>query len=223
MLVLVRLGLGQLLMQLPTFIDAPPPYYHINEPPSQILPQPAPPSITIPPVQIENPPAPTIQPVARPATPFEVVIHVIQPAKRPRPTSRKTKADKTEPVSVGPANLTADITWDVIISTLADILKCQTAGLHIGTFEWRWLKPANSAWLPLQNDTGLSSMLNKIVAAKTSPYIIVRMQPPQAPLQVQSLPWVTPSGSSNVDEGHSSDDDGRPMLKKVESFFLGWV
>ena len=210
-------------MQAPTFVDTPPSYNNSNL--SQLL------SITIPPVitQAVNPPAATVEnpqaptePPARPATPFEIVVHVIQPTKRARTSSRKAK-DKSEPVSVGPANLTADITWGEFLSALADLLRCQAAGLRVGTFEWRWLKPANSAWLPLQNETGLTSMLNKIVAAKPSPYVIVRMQPPQEPLQVQNLPWVAQTAITNptaVDgDDHLSDDGDRPMFKKVR-FFL---
>jgi hypothetical protein len=60
-------------------------------------------------------------------------------------------------------------------------------------------------------------MLNKVVAAKTSPYVIVRMQPPQEPLQAQNLPWVAQPTMANptVDDDNLSDDNDRPMFKKV--------
>jgi hypothetical protein len=155
-------------MQNPTFIDAPPPYDRSNP---QLL------SITGPPVNteippaaaVENPRAPT-EPLARPATLFEIVVHVIQPTKRARTSGRKAK-DKSQPVSVGPANLTADITWGEFLLVLADLLRCQAAGLRVGTFEWRWLKPANSAWLPLQNETSLISCATAIQSCISSRYM----------------------------------------------------
>ena len=150
----------------------PPPYQ-----PNTIL-QPPPPTQPT----IQNQPAPpAVVPAAktRPATPFEYLVQVILPNKRVRTGNRKTKVEKTEPFSFGPANMKADIGWDDFTAAVAGLVHviCQPLQLCIGTMEWHWLKPANSPWLPLQNETGLVSMLNKVVASKSSPYIIIRMQP----------------------------------------------
>jgi hypothetical protein len=157
----------------------------------------------------------------RPATPFEYLVQVILPNKCVRTGNRKTKVEKAEPLSFGPANMKANIGWDHFTAAIAGLVKCQPPQLCIGTMEWHWLKPANTPWLPLQNETSLISMLNKVVASKSSPYVIIRMQPPKPPAEGLAPSWAGNGAvGTPVDEDEQSDNDDRLMFKKVLHILL---
>jgi hypothetical protein len=117
--------------------------------------------------------------VANP-TNFELLITILQPPKRIRTSNRKTKLEKQEPLSFGPVNVTSNITWLEFLQLIAKTLQCQPNHLKTTLFEWHWLKPASSPWLPLQSEGGLISLLNK-VTTKPEPYVIMRVQPPLDP------------------------------------------
>lgn len=192
--------------------DPPPPPYMLNV--EQILPQinqaqPVPAvAVAIPLPQAAAAVAPL--PV-RPPTPFELLVQVVQPTKRARGASKKTKAEEIK--SYGPIAFTADTSWDNFIATIAKELSCRDEQLNIATFEWRWPKPANSPWIPVQTENGLSSLLNKIVKSPPTGYVLLHMQLPKP--AVQSAWTHGAAGGSHVDEddNYSDHDTGRKKVR----------
>jgi hypothetical protein len=191
--------------------DPPPPPYILNAeqmPPqnqAQAVPAVA---VAIPLPQAAATIAPLPVPV-RPPTPFELLIQVVQPIKRARGATKKTKGEEVK--SYGPISFTADISWDNFIATIAKELSCRDEQLNVTTFEWRWAKPANSPWIPVQNENGLSSLLNKIVKSPPTGYVLLHMQLPKPAVQSAWTHGV--AGGSHADEDDNSDrDTGR---KKV--------
>ena len=63
--------------------------------------------------------------------PFELLVQVIQPVKWVCGPNGKTKTQKADPISVGPANFTMDISWDIFLTHIATLLKCQQNQLSI--------------------------------------------------------------------------------------------
>jgi hypothetical protein len=57
--------------------------------------------------------------------------------------------------------------------------------------EWRWLKPQNSPWLPLRNESGFSSLIRQLLSppkAVSVAYIIIKMdEPMKAPPSVSMV------------------------------------
>jgi hypothetical protein len=67
------------------------------------------------------------------------------------------------------------------LKILADLLKTKPSFISKHAFEWQWLKPANSAWLPLHTDAGYASLLKQLKAPPqnvSSTYIIIQMAEP---------------------------------------------
>ncbi|KAH9969962.1 hypothetical protein BJV74DRAFT_909308 [Russula compacta] len=132
-----------------------------------------------------HPPSSTSQPSELPVPPlndttildviFELAVQVTQPVKclRPPQANGKTKNVYADPIIVGPINLSTHSGWDGFLQEIATLIKCQVDQLAVGSFEWHWLKPANSPWLPLQSKNGLASMFNKLTTCKGPPYVIV--------------------------------------------------
>jgi hypothetical protein len=150
-----------------------------------------------------------------------MLIQVLMPAKRARGSSKKNKTDEIR--SFGPVPLTANVTWAAFLAAIAGALTCQEGQLVVASFEWRWSKPANSQWIPLKNDNGLTSMLNKVLAAKASSnYVLLRTQTPSPPAAVD--PWT--AGAVNVpqvarvDEDELSDDPGKKKVRFIAMFFV---
>ena len=84
---------------------------------------------------------------------------------------------KPESDNKGPYDVPINIEWDAFLGVVAEKLMVVPSTLVVTSFEWHWLKPASSPWLPIQDENGFASMLKK-VKTKSDPYIIVCMQAP---------------------------------------------
>ncbi|KAJ7831198.1 hypothetical protein B0H14DRAFT_3464204 [Mycena olivaceomarginata] len=115
---------------------------------------------------------------------FELLIHVLLPDKVTRTSNRKPKVVKQDPIKFGPTDVPTQIAWEPFLVMLAELVQTVVPNLAVVSFEWHFLKPNNSAWLPLNSSKALSSMLKQIatkLAGKkdsSSGYVVVRMQPP---------------------------------------------
>jgi hypothetical protein len=80
---------------------------------------------------------------------------------------------------------------------IAEKLLVVPSTLVVTSFEWHWLKPTSGPWLPVQNESGLISMLKK-VKQKSEAYIIIHMH---------ALTQRTVTESSSKAWDHVADDD----------------
>ena len=174
-------------------LPAPPPAYEVAVPgPGQHGPDGLQPAVVLLPA---NPaPVPPIK-----VTEFEITLSVLQPAKRVRTAAKRTKTEKSEPLAVGPEIFNTSMEWGEFLASIAKMLSVQPGNLAINTFEWRFLKPANGAWLPVQHQTGFISLARK-VATKPDPYVILRMQSPKQDHTALAHPWAVGSGPAVVDD-----------------------
>jgi hypothetical protein len=62
----------------------------------------------------------------------------------------------------GPFLIFVNVGWMELLGIIADGLAIQRADLVVTSFEWHWVKPASSPWLPVQDENGFMSMLKKI-------------------------------------------------------------
>ncbi|KAJ7742112.1 hypothetical protein DFH07DRAFT_777789 [Mycena maculata] len=167
------------------------------------------------------------------ATDFEIVVWTC-PAPKKSSTAQKTKKPtKVEPTTHGPITANTDMVWEDALDAIAVLLGTTSEFLVISSIEWCWLKPQNSAWLPLRNLGGYSSLIKQILSppkAVSMAYIIVKMDKlMRAPPKV-SMPWVSQpvagpsSGPSSFEstyravvgfEDPVSDDDGDKGKVKV--------
>ena len=108
---------------------------------------------------------------------FELLLTLVYPSKRVCTSSKKTKNTKPESDNKGPYDVPINIEWDAFLGVVAEKLMVVPSTLVVTSFEWHWLKPASSPWLPIQDENGFASMLKK-VKTKSDPYIIVCMQAP---------------------------------------------
>ncbi|KAF8173508.1 hypothetical protein K438DRAFT_2051122 [Mycena galopus ATCC 62051] len=125
---------------------------------------------------------------------FEIVVWTCPTPKKSSSTARKPKkAAKVEPSSHGPITANTDMAWEDAIDAVVILLGTTSEFLVISSIEWRWLKPQNSAWLPLRSLGGYSSLIKQILSppkAVSMAYIIVKMdEPMRAPPKVP-MPWV---------------------------------
>ena len=97
---------------------------------------------------------------------FELLLTLVYPSKRVRTSSKKTKNMKPESDNKGPYNVPINIEWDAFLRVVAEKLMVVPSTLVVTSFEWHWLKPASSPWLPIQDENGFASMLQKV---KTNP------------------------------------------------------
>jgi hypothetical protein len=74
-------------------------------------------------------------PHATPNVEFELMLSVIQPPKRVRTANKKTKTEKQDTLSVGPANCTTAIGWDGFLATISRMLDVTPGNLAINSFE----------------------------------------------------------------------------------------
>jgi hypothetical protein len=63
-------------------------------------------------------------------------------------TGGKTKNKKQEAIKKGPIEVSIEIRWSLFLDEVAELVQMTAVNLITDTFEWRWLKPANRAWLP---------------------------------------------------------------------------
>ncbi|KIM73029.1 hypothetical protein PILCRDRAFT_93228 [Piloderma croceum F 1598] len=143
-----------------------------------------------------------------PLKPFEVLLWVVHALKKVAGPGQKTKLQKQEPMSFGPLQLNT--------VSLANKVESAPPNLVISSLEWRFMKPANSPWMPLHSAVAYTSLVKQMASAKT-PNVIVHMDLPKAPVMV-SLSWASanaPGPSDPVtDEYKGSDDDCESHHKK---------
>jgi hypothetical protein len=149
-----------------------------------------------------------LEPQNSPEPIFKLLLTLIYPSKCVRTSSRKTKSTKPDSDNKGPFDVSVEIGWHGFLGIIATKLDTVPLNLRIKTFEWRWLKPANSLWLPIQDENGFISMMKKVKAKKTEPYVILHMDAPPPSAQ-------TPGNSSTVIDDSESDLDDNSLVKKV--------
>jgi hypothetical protein len=150
---------------------------------------------------------------------FDVLVEVILPPKTVVTSQRKCKNVKTDPAKFGPIQSATDCSWQDFIVKIAVLIDSACENLSLGQTEWRWLVPANSPWLPVQNKPAYTSLL-KMVTSKQAPYIIIRMSPPSgptavaAPASLPAAPWLA-STTRHVEVLEEGEDDGEGHAKKI--------
>jgi hypothetical protein len=166
---------------------------------------------------------PQIQPQNAPPPPyatttfvdFELMLSVLQPPKRVRTATKKTKTEKQDALSIGPVNCNTAMGWDMFLATVSRMLDVQPGNLAINSFEWHFIKPASAPWLPVQNETGLVSLLRKI-GSKSDQYVILRMQPPKPDHTAPVRPWTTaPATDSAIADEDDIEGEEQGATKKV--------
>ena len=110
---------------------------------------------------------------------YEALIWV---AHQPKKTGQKSKAVKLDPITYGPVDFTSSIKWADFLSQLAGIVDLSPHLLTLSTLEWQWQKHANSIWVPLRDENGYASLLQKLHEVKASHYLIFRMDAPAIPI-----------------------------------------
>jgi hypothetical protein len=93
----------------------------------------------------------------------------------------RKKAQKIEPLAFGPVNSETGLGWESFLEILANLLETEPSFLTQHTFEWRWVKPANSLWLPLRTDAAYSSLIKQLKAPRrnvSGKFIIIHMAEP---------------------------------------------
>jgi hypothetical protein len=71
---------------------------------------------------------------------------------------------KPESKSIGPFNVSFNIAWIDFLRLMAEKIGVERSDLLFATFEWHWVKPINSPWLPAQDKNGFMLMVKKIKA-----------------------------------------------------------
>ncbi|KAK6993259.1 hypothetical protein R3P38DRAFT_3076671 [Favolaschia claudopus] len=177
-------------------------------------------------------PAPTPGPASQPpddtipdAIEFEVMVWLPAPPEKSAGARKAKKAPKPEQPSFGPITAHTDMDYDVFLEVPAEKLSATPNFLVLSSMEWRYVKPANSVWLPLRDLDGYKSLIKKILKpgkGVSATYIIVRMKNPVKPPATQATPWATqPTATSSrytgaaegADEPELSDDEGLPKKK----------
>jgi hypothetical protein len=140
---------------------------------------------------------------------FELLLTLIHPSKRIRTASKKTKNLKPETENKGPYDVSISIGWDPFLAVIAEKLLVVPSTLVVASFEWHWLKPTSGPWLPVQNESGLASMLKK-VKQKPEAYVIIRMHAPTQRTATESS-----SKAWDITDEHDSDLEDNLVTKKV--------
>ncbi|KAF8959735.1 hypothetical protein BDZ97DRAFT_1761251 [Flammula alnicola] len=113
---------------------------------------------------------------------FELVVWAIKPVKTTTAGRKKTaKVAKVEPSSFGPGESNTDLDWASFLEIVADLLETKPVMLVLHSLEWKWLKPANSPWLPLRTQSAYHSLVRQLRAPPknvSGAYIIVKMDWP---------------------------------------------
>ncbi|KAF8139208.1 hypothetical protein K438DRAFT_1996265 [Mycena galopus ATCC 62051] len=162
---------------------------------------------------------------------FEIMVWTYGAPKKN--TRKSKKVAKVEPISHGPITADTDMTWDYMVNTIAKLLGTSPEFLVISSMEWRWLKPQNSPWLPLRNESGFASLIRQLLLppkAVSGAYIIIKMDEPMKAPPTVSMPWVPQpatgpsSGPGSFESTYRavmgfndepSDDDGEQGKIKV--------
>lgn len=114
---------------------------------------------------------------------FEVMIWGVKPVRQAMNVRGKSrKVPQPSPSTYGPVMATTGDGWEGILNRLAACLHTDESFLALHSMEWRWLWPANSAWLPLRDPNGFLSLLKQLKTSQprgvTNTYIIIRMDEP---------------------------------------------
>lgn len=111
---------------------------------------------------------------------FELVVWAIKPVKDVTAVRhKKSKTAKVELITFGPADADTGVKWESFLEILADLLEMNPLLLVVHSFEWKWLKPANSPWLPLRAPSAYKSLICQLQAPPknvSGSYIIMRME-----------------------------------------------
>ncbi|KAJ6549184.1 hypothetical protein B0H10DRAFT_2242995 [Mycena sp. CBHHK59/15] len=145
---------------------------------------------------------------------FEIVLHVFPQVKRPAGRNGKARAAKPEPVKFGPISATIGVDYDGLMDKFAKAVGTEVPFLNTSSIEWRWMKPANSQFVPLRDEDRLKSMLKHINSppkGASGNSIIVKMDAP-VKKPTQHMSWSGPdAGPSSVlpsVDDYESGDDG---------------
>ncbi|KAJ7868808.1 hypothetical protein B0H14DRAFT_3583633 [Mycena olivaceomarginata] len=145
---------------------------------------------------------------------FEIVLHVFPQVKKPAGRSGKSRAAKPEPVKFGPISANGGVDYDGLMGKFAKAMGTEVPFLNASSVEWRWMKPANSQFVPLRDTDGLKSMLKHINSppkGASGDSIIVKMDAPVKRPATQHMSWSAPdagpsSAFPSVDDYESGDD-----------------
>ncbi|KAK7027167.1 hypothetical protein R3P38DRAFT_3354924 [Favolaschia claudopus] len=171
-----------------------------------------------PPASRRRAPAPTPAPIPGPASQppddtipdaieFEVMVWLPAPPEKSAGARKAKKAPKPEQPSFGPITAHTDMDYDDFLEVLAEKLSATPNFLVLSSMEWRYVKPANSVWLPLRDLDGYKSLIKKILKpAKgvSATYIIPSATQPTATSSRYT------GAAEEADEPKLSDDEGLP-------------
>lgn len=178
---------------------------HLNRPPQSPIANTQPPPVSSSPELAERPrravgatserpgrcvkaPAPT--PTA--PTQFDLLIQVPQPDKRAK-VGTKYKMVKSDPVKCGPNPVDIDLEWEAFTEVIAEHANTTLAQLVVTSFEWRFMKPQNSPWTPLNSSNGYGVFTRQLTAKllkDPSAIVLLQMSPP-VPLRANANDFVS--------------------------------
>ncbi|KAJ7134935.1 hypothetical protein C8R43DRAFT_956165 [Mycena crocata] len=144
---------------------------------------------------------------------FEIVIHV--PVAEKKPAGRKkTKSAKVDPLTFGPTTAHVEMEYDELMGDFAKALSTLVIYLERSSMKWKFVKPANSIFLPLRNASGLKSLVKQIRSLPKSgaSMIIVQMDAPVKKPAMQQPAWSEPAAGPSAfdtayDAGFGVDND----------------
>ncbi|KAJ6611843.1 hypothetical protein B0H10DRAFT_2192734 [Mycena sp. CBHHK59/15] len=157
---------------------------------------------------------------------FEIMVWTYPSAKKSAARKPAKKAAKPGPHTHGPISANTNATWDDSVDALAELLGTSSQFLVVSSMEWHWLKPQNSVWLPLRNESGYSSLVKQLLSppkgvspAHGHPKQSAggQVHGPSGPLSGIDIP----EPSWEWDEEISDDDDGPKKKKNGTSTIFG--
>ncbi|KAJ6622300.1 hypothetical protein B0H10DRAFT_2214438 [Mycena sp. CBHHK59/15] len=134
-------------------------------------------------------------------------------------------------MAIGPIDAHVDMNYVELLEALADAMETEPVFLPSASMEWRWLKPTNSAFLPLHSEAGLTSLMKQICMPPsrnvTAHYIIIKMNEPAKWPATQHMPWSLQQSAGGSGAGPQAfdpavgadeDDSGNEGAKTKVSF-----
>ncbi|KAF8142390.1 hypothetical protein K438DRAFT_2030097 [Mycena galopus ATCC 62051] len=137
---------------------------------------------------------PGLTPVIPDAKDFEIYVEVMAPAptKPVGRVGRSKNRGKVEPEKFGPIPGNTDMIWEDALEAIADLLGTSTPYLVLSSMEWRWVKPKNSARLPLRDFRGYNALIRQLLnppkGVSATQVIVATSQPMKVPSQA-SMSW----------------------------------
>ncbi|KAF8172537.1 hypothetical protein K438DRAFT_1981388 [Mycena galopus ATCC 62051] len=137
---------------------------------------------------------PGLTPVIPDAKNFEIYVEVMAPAPtKPVGRVRRSKnRGKVEPEKFGPIPGNTDMIWEDALEAIVDLLGTSTPYLVLSSMEWRWVKPKNSARLPLHDFRGYNALIRQLLnppkGVSATQVIVATSQPMKVPSQA-SMSW----------------------------------